>query len=308
MENNNRTLMEFINDEQVRNNAETVISAIAAFIVVLITKGFMGEFSWGLFFTIEPYASAIGVGLAVSIMQNNMITRGVSDEISDNPPLITLLDEVSKLDEQITDYDYADYFIEQYNIKEFARLQKIATDKETRHLKYLISIKKSLGKKYHKLQRKLDYVLEYGGKVKGYKRVTLQDLLSFQASNELKGKDKINFQPVTSQRKGMIRSRFMIFLSSGFMAGLPLASNENKWEVFIFLAIWIPMLAVTAVRTYINTRKITKTTYYKSLQYKKNVLKKCIEAKEYYVPPVDDDPFAKYDKEDVVEIAQIEKT
>ena len=303
METEKQTWMSFVNDEQVRSNAESVISAIAAFIVVLVTKGFMGEFECQLFFTIEPYASAIGVGLAMSIMQNNMITRGVSDEIIDNPPLLTLLDDVAILDEQITDYDYADYFLEQYNDKEYERLQKIATDKETRQLKYTISIKKSLGHKYSKLQRKLEYITEYGAKFKGYKRVSLQDLLSFQSSTELKGKDKINFQPIASQRKGMLKSRILIFISSGFMAGLPLASSENKMEVFIFLAIWIPMLLVTAMRTYINSRKVTKNTYFKSLQYKKNVLKLCISSYKHYTPPVEK-PFK---KEKVIEIKQIEK-
>lgn len=299
----NKKFMDFVNNEQVRSNAESAVSAIAAFLVVLITKGFMGTFEWGLFFTIEPYASAIGVGLAVSIMQNNMITRGVSDEIADNPPLLTLLDDVGKLDSQITDYDYADYFIEQYNKKEFERLQKIASDKEIRKLKYLISIRKSMKKKYYKLSQKLSYVIEYGAKVRGYKRVTLQDLLSFQASNELKGKDKINFDPIKVQRKGMLKSRMLIFISSGLMAGLPLASSENKWEVFIFLCVWVPMLCVTAIRTYIKSRKITKTTYYKTLQYKKNVLKLCIDAKVHYTPK--EEPI---NKESVVEeIIQIEK-
>ena len=301
--NDKRTIISYINDEQVRSNIETVISMIAAFAVVIVTKGFMGKFEWELFISIEPYASAIGVGLAMSIMQNNMITRGVSDEIADNPPLLTLLDEVAKLDEQITDYDYADYFIEQYNNKEFERLQKIATDKEIRHLKYLISLKKSMGRKYYKLSRKLSYAIEYGAKVKNYKRVTLQDLLSFQASSELKGSAKINFDPIKTQRKGMAKGRVIIFLTSGLMAGLPLASSENKLEVLIFLSIWIPMLLVTAAKTYINSRKITKTTYFKTLQYKKNVLKLCIDAKAHYTPkedlPRDED--ANVDKMELIE-------
>ena len=287
MEDNKKSIIDYVNDEGVRSNIETVISMIAAFAVVIVTKGFMGKFEWELFISIEPYASAIGVGLAMSIMQNNMITRGVSDEIADNPKLLTLLDSVADLDSQITDYDYADAFIEEYNDKEFERLQKIASDKEIRKLKYLISIRKSMKKKYYKLSRKLSYVMEYGAKVKGYKRVTLQDLLSFQASNELKGSAKINFDPIKTQRKGMAKGRVIIFLSSGLMAGLPLASSENKLEVFIFLCIWIPMLLVTAAKTYIKSRKITKTTYYKTLQYKKNVLKLCIDAKEHYVKPVE---------------------
>lgn len=297
-----KSMMSYINDEQFRSNAETAVAVVAAILVVIITKGFISGFSWDLFLTLEPYASGIGVGVAASILHNNMITRGVSDEILDNEELSTLLDEVSDLDEKITDYDYADYFIEQYNIKEFERLQKLATDKATRSLKYAISIKKSLGRKYDKLQRKLDYVIEYGATVKGYHRVTLQDLLSFQASNELKGKDKINFQPIATQRKGLLRSQIVIFLASGAMAGLPLASGKNGKEVAAFLAVWIPLLFAKALRTYIRSRKITKTTYFKSLQYKKNVLKLCLDAEKHYTPPKEET----FNKEEVVEVKEIE--
>lgn len=276
--------IEYINDEQVRNNAESIVVAIAAIAFVIITKGFISGFSFDLFFNLSPYASGIGVAVAKSIIQNNMISRGVPDEISDNEDLSNVLDDVSKLDVQITDYEYAEYFLEGYNSNEFKRLQKVATDKELIRLKYLISIKKSLGKNYDKLQHKLDYVTEYGAVVKGYVPVSLQDLLSFQASNELKGKDRINFNPVSHQRKGMAKSNVMIFVASGAMAGLPLVAGENGKELAIFLAFWLPMLGLTALRTYIKTRKITATTYYKTLQYKKNILQLCIDNFKHWVP------------------------
>lgn len=298
MEEQEKGFMSWLNDETVRNNAESVITALAAIAFVIISKGFINGFTFDLFLTLEPYASGIGVGVATSLIQNNMISRAVPDEILDNVELSNIINDISKLDKQITDYDYTEYFIEEYNKKEFERLQKLATDSEVRSLKYRISIKKSLGRKYGKLQSKLDYVNEYGAKVKGYKRVSLQDLLSFQASGELKGKDKINFDPIGSQRKSMMKSRLVLFLASGLMAGLPLATGSNGKELTVFLALWIPMLCVTAFRTYLTTRKITKTIYFKSLQYKKNVLKLCIDSYEHYIPPV---------KEEPIEYVQIEK-
>jgi len=282
---NKKKFVDFINDEQVRNNAESVVVAIAAIAFVIITKGFINGFSWGLFLTLEPYASGIGVGVASAIIQNNMINRGMPDEIADNKELQLVLKDVGLLDVQITDYEYAEDFLDGYNKSEFDRLQKKATDKEVRTLKYLISMKRSAGGKFDKLQKKLDYITEYGSKVKGYKQVTLQDLLSFQASNELSGKDRINFDPVASQRKGMIKSRLMMFIASGIMAGLPLVAGENGKELFIFLCVWIPLLGLTALRTYIKTRKITASTYFKSLQFKKNVLILCIENYKHWTPP-----------------------
>jgi len=302
MEDKGNKWIEYINDEQVRNNAESIVVAIAAIAFVIITKGFVSGFSFDLFLNLSPYASGIGVGVAKSIIQNNMISRGVPDEISDNKDLSTVLDDVSKLDVQITDYEYAEQFLESYNKNEFARLQKVATDKELRRLKYLISIKKSLGKNYDKLQRKLDYVIEYGAKVKGYTPVSLQDLLSFQAGNELKGKDRINFDPVSHQRKGMVKSNVMIFVASGLMAGLPLVAGENGKELVIFLAFWLPMLGLTALKTYIKTRKITATTYFKTLQYKKNILQLCIDNYKNWIPPSED-----IKKDDIVEDVKLIK-
>lgn len=290
-----RNIMEYINDEQVRNNAESVVSAIAAIFVVVITKGFIGEFTWGLFLTIEPYASAIGVGVATSIMQNNMITRGVSDEIIDNTDLTKIIKEVADLDGKITNYDYAEYFIDSYNKNEFDRLQKLTTEKEIRRLKYLVSISKSMKRKQRKYSEKLNYIIEYGAKVKGYKPVTLQDLLSFQAEDELKGSDKVNYKPVKTQQKSMAKTRLVFFLASGLVAGLPIASGQSAKETIVFLCIWIPLLAVTSLRTYINSRKITKSTYYKSLQYKKNVLKLCIDNEHNYTPPKEEEEFKKED-------------
>lgn len=277
--------IEYINDEQVRNNAESIVVAIAAIAFVIITKGFISGFSFDLFLNLSPYASGVGVGVAKSIIQNNMISRGVPDEISDNKDLSTVLTDVAKLDVQITDYEYAEQFLEGYNKNEFARLQKVATDNEVRNLKYRISIKKSVGKNYDTLQQKLTYVIEYGAKVKGYVPVSLQDLLSFQAGNELKGKDRINFDPIAHQRKGMAKSNVMIFVASGLMAGLPLVAGENGKELAIFLAFWLPMLGLTALRTYIKTRKVTATTYFKTLQYKKNILQMCIDNYAHWTPP-----------------------
>ena len=292
MEENKKNYIDWINDEQVRNNAESIIVAVAAIVFVVITKGFISGFSLDLFFTIEPYASGIGVGVATSLIQNNMLKRGIDDEITFNKAVEGLLKEIDTLDKKITDYDYAESFVDSYNKNEFARLQNIATASETRKFKYLISIKKSIGKNTKKLQRKLDYVVEYGAVVKGYKPVSLQDLLSFQSSNELKGKDKLNFNPVTSQQKTMIRGRITLFIASGFMAGLPLASGTSKMELLIFLAVWIPLLGITALRTYINSRKVTRTIYYKSLQYKSNVLKLCIDNYKNYTP-TNDEPINK---------------
>ena len=297
-----QNIMDWINDEQVRNNAETVISALAAILVVVITKGFIGEFSWDLFLTLEPYASAVGVGVATSIMQNNMINRGVSDEILDNTDLTKLIDEVADLDGKITNYDYAEYFIDNYNKNEFDRLQKLATEKEIRRLKYLVSINKTMRRKERKYAEKLNYVIEYGAKVKNYNPIGLQDLLSFQAETELKGKDKVNYNPVKKQQKSMAKTRVTFFLASGLVAGLPIASGQTAVETIVFLCIWIPLLAVTAMHTYINSRKITKTTYFKSLQYKKNVLQLCIDNEKHYTPPQPDEPF---EKEDVIDIKEL---
>ena len=292
-----------INDEQVRNNAESIIVAVAAIAFVIITKGFISGFSFDLFLSLEPYASGIGVGVAKSIIQNNMISRGMPDEISANDDLKKVMEDVSKLDVQITDYEYAEDFLEGYNKNEYARLQKIATDKETRQLKYRISIKKSLGRKYKKLQRRLDYITEYGSKVNKYTPVTLQDLLSFNSTNELVGKDRINFSPIKHQRKGMIKSNIMVFLASGIMAGLPLVAGENQKELLIFLAFWLPMLGLTALKTYTKTRKVTSTTYLKTLQVKKNVLILCLDNFKNW-SPVKDEPIK---KDDVVEVLEIDK-
>lgn len=291
--------IDYINNEQIRNNAESLFVAIAAVAVVIITKGYISGFSWALFFTLDPYASGIGVGVATSIIQNNMIDRAIPDEVEDNEKLAKVLTEVADLDMKITDYDYAEFFLDGYNKNEFARLQKKASNKELRRLKYLISMKKSLGRKYVKLQRKLDYVNEYGAKVKNYSPVSLQDLLSFNAESELTGKDKVNYNPIKSLRKRVAKSRVKLFIASGFMAGLPIVSGKNGKELFIFLCLWIPLLGITALRTYINSRKIAKTTYYKSLQYKKNVLQLCIDNYKHWTPP--SEPV----KQDVKEVLQI---
>lgn len=298
MEVEEKRLIDWLNDDQVRTNIESILTAVGAIAFVIITKGFINGFTWDLFFSLEPYASGVGVGIATALIQNNMLNRGVGDEIESNKNIQKALEEVEKLDVKITDYDYAEYFIQKYNDSEFKRLQKIETDKAVRQLKYTISIKKSLGRKYDKLQRKLEYVEQYGAKVKNYKRVTLQDLLSFQASNELRGADKINFRPIESQRKAMLRSRIVMFLSSGIMAGLPLSTMNNTTEIALFLATWLPILAITAFRTYNGTRRITKTTYYKSLQYKKNVLQLCVDTHATYVPPKEEE----FKKDDIIEI------
>jgi len=291
----------YVNDEQVRNNAESLAVGIVAVAFVIITKGFISGFSVDLFLSLEPYASGIGVMVAKSIVQNNMISRAMPDEIDDNDDLKAVMKEVKELDVQITDYEYAEDFLEIYNKNEYARLQKIATGKETRLLKYKISIKRSIGRKYTKLQRKLDYITEYGSKVAKYTPVTLQDLLSFESDNELVGKSRINFSPVEQQRKGMLKSNAYFFLASGLMAGLPLVAGENGNELARFLAVWIPTLAFTAFRTYNKTRRVTATTYLKTLQVKKNVLTLCIENFKNWSPKQDES----IKKDDVVDVLQI---
>jgi hypothetical protein len=76
----------------------------------------------------------------------------------------------------------------------------------------------------------------------------------------------------------------MTFIASGLMAGLPLVAGENGKELLIFLCIWIPMLGLTALRTYTKTRRTTATTYLKSLQVKKNVLQLCLDNYKHWTP------------------------
>lgn len=308
MENDKKSFIDYFNDEQFRTNLESALTGLAAIVVVIITKGFVSGFSLDLFLTLEPYASGLGVAIASSLLQNNMITRGVYDEIGDNENITNELKEVETLDKQITDYEYAEYFCEGYNKSEFERLQKIETEKQTRHLKYVISVKKSAGGKYTKWQQKLDYVQEYGAVVKKYKRVGVQDLLSFQNDGELKGADKINFKVIKAQRKKLARSKITMFLLSGVIAGLPLVSGDYLGTA-LFLLIWIPTLTFQSFKVYANSRRVTKTTYYKSLVYKKNVLQLCIDSKPEYDRQREQamQPKEDFTKDEVIELIETKK-
>ena len=296
-----KKLIDYFNDDGFRTNLESGFVGLVAIGIVIITKGFIGGFSWDLFLTLEPYASGIGVMIANSLIQNNMLVRGVYDEIDNNPDIKIELDEIDTLDKQITDYDYAEYFCENYNKNEFTRLQKQATEKQSRLYRYQISVKRSLGKNYDKIQIKYDNVLENGGTVKNYKPISTQDLLSFGNDGELKGADKINFKVIKAQQNKLIRSNAVLFLASGLLAGLPLVQG-NTAETFGFLAIWIPALIIKAFRTYAKSRRVTKTTYYKSLQYKKNVLTLCVDNHKHYTPPVKET----FEKDSVVKVELIE--
>ncbi len=302
MEDNKKSIIDYFNDDQFRNNLESGVTALVAIAIVIISKGFIGGFTWDLLFTIEPYAAGIGVGIANSLLQNNMIVRGVADECENNEEIKKVLDSNENLSNQLTDYEYVEYFVDNYNKNEFAREQKLATEKEIKRLKYLVSIKKSNGKRYAKWSKKLDYVKEYGAKVKNYKPVTLQDLLSFESDGSLIGSAKLNFNPIRVQQKNMARRSIIIFILSGLVASLPLVTG-NLGETAGFLLMWIPTLSIKAFRKYTSSRRITKTTYYKSLQYKKNVLTLCIESYKHYTPPTKEE----FHKEDVVEILQIKK-
>lgn len=286
MKEEKKTVIEYFNDDQFRNNLESALTGLVAIFIVILTKGFISGFSLDLFLTLEPYASGLGIMIATSLLQNNMIIRGFYDEIDNNEDIKTELGTVEKLDKQITDYDYAEHFVSEYNKTEFNRLQKIVTDTEVRKLKYVISVKKSLGRKYTKYQRKLDYVKEYGGTVKKYKKVSVQDLLSFQSDGELKGADKLNFKAIEMQRKKLARNKFVMFALSGVIAGLPLVAGDVR-ELLLFLLVWIPTLAIKSFKVYANSRRVTKTTYYKSLQYKKNVLTLCVDSYKHWIPPVE---------------------
>ena len=279
--------IKLFSDEGFRANVESGFTALVAIAIIIVSKGFINGFSFDLFLSLDPYASGIATGIASSIVMNNMISRGFYDTLVISNPIKDKLHEIELKDSQIKDYDYVEEFLTGYNNNEYDRLKKLATDKEVRKLKYDISARRSKGKKVHKLEHKLDNVIKYGAKVTKYKPVSMQDLLSFGSDAELKGSDKLNFNPIEVQRKKLARTKITWFLASGLVAGLPVATGKDPLSSFLFILVFILMITVNGFKTYMKTCRVTKTTYYKSLEYKNNVLQLCLDSYKHWTPKVE---------------------
>lgn len=276
--------IKMFSDEGFRANVESGFTALVAIAIIIAAKGFINGFSFDLFLSLDPYASGIATGIASSLVMNNMISRGFYDTLAIHQPIKDKLHDIELKDSQIKDYDYVEEFLTGYNKTEYDRLKKLATDKEVRRLKYDISARRSKGKKVNKLETKLDNVKKYGAKVKRYNPVSLQDLLSFGSDSELKGSEKLNFNPIDVERKKLARTKITWFLASGLVAGLPVVTGKNPLSAFIFILVFILMITVNGFKTYMRTCRVTKTTYLKSLQYKDNVLQLCLDNYKHWRP------------------------
>lgn len=284
---NDKKLIDYINDERFRSNLETGLTILVAIAIVIIGNGLISGFTWDLFLSLEPYASGVSTGIASSLVMNNMITRGHFDELLDNSELSNTIDDNKNKEKELTDYDYVEWFLNDFNKNEYDGLQKTATDLQVRNLTIAIQKRKINNKNCTKLEERLRNVKQNGAVVKNYKPVSMLDLLSFETDTELKGSEKINFNPIKTQQRKLARTKITWFLASGIVAGIPITTGKDALSILAYVSIFLLLIVINGFRAYSRSRRLTKTTYHKSMSYKGDVLQKAIDDKSKYNPEPD---------------------
>lgn len=292
------SLKQILNDSNLIRDIKTVVSFLLAYVIAVVSNGLIEGFSPAALISIAVSLGAFGTFFAIKIVTNEFTDRGMFDEEETNEELKKRLADIKKYSADINSTIAYDVLVI-YNKEKFAYLQKAKYNdlkdkyelelkrldsllehaKITKKLKWfnrlnkwyvsrLSSRKRNMTKKLAKLSPNDIFVR--------YTSVTLQQLRVASVDEKdarFNESERFNITPQKKIRKKMAITSFVkTFFFVGFQ-GAAIATIASWATFFIFLALMTLTLAVTAVSSYVNTRRYAQFNYIPILDEKIEKLK-----------------------------------
>ena len=302
-------LKHILNDSNLIRDIKTVVSFLLAYVIAVVSNGLIEGFSPAALISLAVSLGAFGTFFAIKIVTNEFTDRGMFDEEESNDELKERLADLKKYSAEINSAAAYDVLVV-YNKEKFAYLQKAKYDdlkdkyelelkrldsllehaKITRKLKWFNRLNKCyvsrLSSKRRNMAKKLAKLSPNDIFVK-YTPVTLQQLRVASVDEKdakYNESERFNITPQKKIRKKMAITSFIkTFFFVGFQ-GAAIATIASWTAFFIFLALMTLTLAVTAVTSYVNTRRYAQFNYVPILDEKIEKLKWLIKETGKIVP------------------------
>ena len=286
-------LKKILSDTNLVRDIKTVISFLLAYAIAVVSNGLIEGFNPSALVSIAVSLGALGTFFAIKIITNEFTDRGMFDEEETNEELKGRLSKQRELSVQIKNTIAYDILTE-YNKDKFEYLKKtkynelkqkyeleikrfgtmIENAKLIRTLKWFNFVNKAvisqLERKKTKATNKLAKLSLNDIYVK-YKPVELNHLkLSNVSSDEDKYNEAQRFS-LTPQKKVRQRMATTNFLKTFFFVGFQgtaIAQIGSWLDFIIFLILMSLTLGVTAIASYVNTRRYANMNYISVLDEK----------------------------------------
>lgn len=286
-------LKKILSDSNLVRDIKTVVTFLLAYAIAVVSNGLIEGFDPSALISIGVTLGALGTFFAIKIVTNEFTDRGMFDEEETNDRLKRLIntqrDKSSHLKTSIA-YDV----ILQYNKDKLAQLQKEKYEKIKSKLeldvkKYETMIETVKGLKAIKrfdffTQRRIRILkakikrtktklskLSIGDIYVKYEPITLSHLVLSDVQSDEDGYSEAQRFSLTPQKKIRRRMTTTNFVKTFFFVsfqGAALAQITSWTQFFIFLGVMTLTLAMTALSSYVGTRRYAANSFVKILEDK----------------------------------------